>query len=128
MSGGNARCYLTHIGNTNFNNWGSWASVNDQVRIIQSGSNWYLGGGGKVGAGARCATVGTHLGAYSATGPTTISLGGNIAGKTCWLTGLSGRFRFGGTGDGAFISYNAGLLRWELTVAAGKTADAECNL
>lgn len=126
-NGGATRCFLTEISNTSTAH--NFGVASDYVKIFEQGGRWYLGGGGFVRGGARCGNVTTPLGGTEVAGVGTWDLGPNLAGKSCWLTGVGGAFRTNSATDGVRIRYNPSSLRWQLVITGGhKYAQAECGI
>ncbi len=121
----NSFCFLTQV----YNYTGDkFANANDRLQITNDGTNWYLGGQGRVSGAARCATLPgfvMHGGGGGGSGTSPHTLGGAIAGKACWLVSVGGSFRTDTQSDGVFISYAAS--GWSLNVSAGKWATAMCG-
>jgi len=121
-------CFLRRILNTEFYyNDVDFGSSTDEVLIFSLGGYWYLGGSGNVHAEAQCIKVQQNLGEWNWTGGT-INLAQNDLnpGTQCFLTGYKGTLRTNDYDNGAFISYDSGLLQYNLTVSSGKRAWARC--
>ncbi len=93
----------------------SFASVGDELRVIDGGDGyWYLGGSGNVAGDAQCIDVSARTTSdYSVDGGT-INLSSG-ADKQCFLTGLKGVWQSNDLSSGVTIAYDAGLLQWTMT-------------
>jgi hypothetical protein len=93
----------------------SFASVDDELRVIDGGDGyWYLGGSGNVAGDAQCIDVSARTTSdYSIDGGT-INLSSG-ADKQCFLTGLKGVWQSNDLSSGVTIAYDAGLLQWTMT-------------
>lgn len=117
-------CFLTQV----YNYTGDkFASASDRLEITNDGTNWYLGGTGRVSGAARCATLsGFVMHGGNGGGVGTHSLGGVVAGKACWLVAVGGSFRSNTQNDGVFINY-APPTGWNIVVSSGKWGTAMCG-
>jgi hypothetical protein len=121
-------CFLRQIVNTQFYyNDNDFSSASDEIHIFSIGGYWYLGGVGNVHAEAQCIKVQEDLGEWNWTnGTVNIAQNDLEPGTQCFLTGYKGTLRDDDYSDGAFISYESGLLQYQLSVSAGKRAWARC--
>lgn len=121
------RCFLTYVDGN-----GGFARDSDYVRIWNDGANWWLGGSisGGGGAGAVCVDVNADYGSWEWVagdpGGFTANLAYNPGGVACLLTGVGGHFTANDWNDGVKITYNGGILTWQMSVVNGKAGWATC--
>lgn len=127
------RCFLTSVSNS-FPSGGTYGfkSNDDNVQIWEDGVNWWLGGSqsGHASATARCITVSNDDGHWlwiaGDPGTRQDQLAANAGGSTCLLTGVGGHFTADDWTDGAYMSYDAGLLQFYLNTKNGHRGWARC--
>jgi hypothetical protein len=121
-------CFLRALINDDQSfNPGYFSSASDQIHIFSLNGFWWLGGDGAVRADAQCIRVQADLGEWNAVNGT-VNLAQNDLnpGTQCFLTGFKGALRSTDFANGAFISYQSGLLQYQLTASSGKGAWARC--
>jgi hypothetical protein len=118
-------CYLTQLTNITGSNF---RSLSDEIKVYSDGTTWWLHGSGRASGAARCADITSFHGGNGGTNSgSPHTLGGSVAGKTCWLSAVGGDFRSTDQFNGVFIN-NLGSAGWSLTVSPGKKASAGCGI
>jgi len=130
----NRRCFLTAVGawRPNDANDSGFKVWTDNVQVMPIGNAWYIGGqqSGPAWGTARCIDVNQDLGNWKwgcgGTCTAQFPLAQDPGGATCLLTGIGGEFDTVGWTDGAYITYDPGILQFFMNTENGKTGWANC--